>query len=651
MDDPRGLPHIPALDGLRAIAVGSVIAYHLGVRWGRGGYLGVDLFFVLSGYLITSLLVDEHRRTRAIALGAFWGRRARRLLPAIALLLITLAAYAALGGYGVDGKSLRSDGVATALYVANWHHIYAHHSYFEQFRAASPLSHTWSLAVEEQFYLLWPPILLAAFAAGKGGGRRRSIVVAAALASASIALMALHFHPGIDPTRVYEGTDTRAFEPLMGAVLALVLAGRREASPRRRAYQPIGTLLGTAAFGVFLFWVATAGGPPDWMFRGGMVAVAAVVAAVIAVLTGPRPGMLGRVLSLPPVRYIGRISYGLYLWHWPVFVATAAIGLSGVALALNRVVMTLVLAVLSFHLVEQPIRRGRLAPRRAGAAIAGAAVVSVTTLSLVPLVMPAGATEASGSPRPLSPPTLVAPLAAGATMPASSVSPNVTSALPLPPTSVLVVGDSTALSLFPALEARAAASNLDVHDGAGLGCTIVGNFTADNVYGPRRHVLPLPGCNWEAKWPPLIDRYQPRLVLLLFGPWDTADHLVDGQWLAVGTPAWRSYYLTRLSQMVDLLRTDGATVVIATDPQYHHDPTAEEPNPRFSDPTRVAALNEVLRTMATSRPGIALLDLADSVTLGDLGDGVHFSDPGALRVAASVDPELAGLGAVRRAGS
>src|SRR5579871_5628007 len=316
MDDHPGLPYNPALDGLRAIAVGSVIAYHLGLSWAGGGYLGVDLFFVLSGYLITSLLVDEHRRTQAIALTKFWGRRARRLLPALALLLITLALYVAVSGHGVNANSFRGDAAATAFYVANWHFIYAHHSYFQQFGAASPLSHTWSLAIEEQFYLLWPPLLLGALTTGAAGvaggarrGMRRALLLAAALAVASAVLMAIHFHTSVDPTRVYEGTDTRAFEPLIGALLALLLA-RRKTSPRAERGHPLfATATGTAALGLFLFWVGTAGGPPAWMFRGGMVAVAVLVAVVIWAVSKPRAGILAGLLSMRPLRYVGRISY------------------------------------------------------------------------------------------------------------------------------------------------------------------------------------------------------------------------------------------------------------------------------------------------------------------------------------------------------
>jgi peptidoglycan/LPS O-acetylase OafA/YrhL len=614
-----------------------VIAYHLQLSWAGGGYLGVDLFFVLSGYLITSLLLDEHRRTQAIALTAFWGRRARRLLPALALLLITLALYVAVSGHGIDAKSFRGDAVATAFYAANWHFIYAHHSYFQQFGAASPLSHTWSLAIEEQFYLLWPPILLAVLAAGAGVARRRSrgaLMLAVTLATASAVLMAVHFHTNIDPTRVYEGTDTRAFEPLIGAVLAIVLA-RRNASPRETvANRAVATIAGTAALGLFLFWVATASGPPAWMFRGGMVAVALLVAVVIWAVTGPGSGILGAALSYRPLRYVGRISYGLYLWHWPILVVTADLGLSGLGLTAVRLALTFGLAALSYHLVEQPIRRGQWAFPRYGVAMAGVAAVSVASLSILPIVSPAGATGTIPAAA-ASAPTIVAP---------ATVTPTTTAvSQPAVPTSVLVVGDSTALSLWPGLVAEATPSNLVIHNGAGLGCSIVGDYTADNVYGPRRSDVPLAGCNWQRNWPPLIDRFQPRVVVLLFGPWDTADHLVGGQWLLVGTPAWRSYYMTHLSQMVDVLAAHGATVVIGTDPQYHHDPTVDEPNPSFSDPVRVDALNAVYQSFAASRPGVAILDLHDSVTLADLADGVHFSVMGRLRVAVTVDPELARL--------
>ncbi len=214
---PR-LPYIPALDGLRAIAVLAVLVYHSGVRWLPGGFLGVEVFFVLSGYLITSLLVSEYRETGRIDLKSFWIRRARRLLPALFLLLLATLTYAVIF-LPQQVTQLRSDAVAAALYVTNWWLIFDHKSYFEEMGRPSLLKHLWSLAVEEQFYLIWPPL----FALGISRLRERKMILGVlGAAGLSTVLMAILFQPGVDPSRIYYGTDTRAAELLIGAALAFV---------------------------------------------------------------------------------------------------------------------------------------------------------------------------------------------------------------------------------------------------------------------------------------------------------------------------------------------------------------------------------------------------------------------------------------------
>ena len=219
--------HLPALNGLRGLAVMGVVAYHLQLGWAQGGYLGVDLFFVLSGFLITTLLLEEWVGAGRINLVAFWGRRARRLLPALFLVVAALALYlicnARFGGPGANGlidlSGLRGDAIATLLYVNNWHLIFAHQSYFAQFSTPSPLQHTWSLAIEEQFYLVWPLLLLVLLRYGRRGWRRVGVTVTVALGVGSSVLMAVLFHLGVDPSRIYDGTDTRLFDLMAGATI------------------------------------------------------------------------------------------------------------------------------------------------------------------------------------------------------------------------------------------------------------------------------------------------------------------------------------------------------------------------------------------------------------------------------------------------
>ena len=283
--------HLPALNGLRGVAVIGVVAYHLQLGWAKGGYLGVDLFFVLSGFLITTLLLEEWVGSGRISLAAFWGRRARRLLPALFLVVAALALYlvcnAVFGGPGANGlidlSGLRGDAIATLLYVNNWHLIYAHQSYFAQFSTPSPLQHTWSLAIEEQFYLVWPLVLLVLLRYGRRGWRRVGVTVTVALGVGSSILMAVLFHPGVDPSRLYYGTDTRLFDLMAGATLAFLAASRGQPGARaRRTLHWVGPV---AAVVLAVFWVraGTSGGlPTNFMFEGGFLLCAALAGLIVA---------------------------------------------------------------------------------------------------------------------------------------------------------------------------------------------------------------------------------------------------------------------------------------------------------------------------------------------------------------------------------
>ncbi|HWE70266.1 MAG TPA: acyltransferase [Acidimicrobiales bacterium] len=365
-----GHRYIPSLDGLRALAVAGVIAYHFNFHWANGGYLGVDFFFVLSGFLITSLLVGEWGTTRSIGLRSFWARRAKRLLPAVLVLLLVLTLYDWAGGPNISAASFRPDAIATLFYYANWHLIFSHQSYFAQFAVPSPLKHTWSLAIEEQFYLVWPVAVLMMFRwakrrrppGGDGFPRRLALVITTVLAVASAVEMAVLFRQGADPSRIYYGTDTRGFELFIGAILAIVLTGRPDHSPTvRRALHAAGA---AAAVALGFFWVTAGddqGNPSAWMYRGGLVVAGILAAVVIASVTQPDSGPLGGVLAIRPLRWVGRVSYGLYLWHWPVYVLMTDIttGLGGAALLAARLSATVFATSVSYYLIERPIRRYR----------------------------------------------------------------------------------------------------------------------------------------------------------------------------------------------------------------------------------------------------------------------------------------------------
>jgi peptidoglycan/LPS O-acetylase OafA/YrhL len=357
------------------------MAFHLGFGWASGGFLGVDLFFVLSGFLITSLLIEERCFTDRIRLGAFWGRRARRLLPALFLVVLAIAVFVVIMGRTSApslgaAKSLsvlRGDALSTLFYFANWHTIFVS-------QLLSPLSHTWSLAIEEQFYLVWPIFIVILFKTCPRRWRRVGLGLCVVGALASATEMAVLIHPnnsGFD--RIYYGTDTRAFALLAGAAVAMVAANRPQPGPKVRSLLHVVSPF--AGLCVVVCWM-TAAQHSGWLFRGGFLVYALLVAVVIADVRQFEPGRLARLLSFRSLCWIGTISYGLYLWHWPIifYLNETRTGLSGVGLALTRVAVTFVVATASYYLVERPIRQRRFSAVGGGLLVAGGALVSIAVV-------------------------------------------------------------------------------------------------------------------------------------------------------------------------------------------------------------------------------------------------------------------------------
>ncbi|MGE5697727.1 MAG: acyltransferase family protein, partial [Candidatus Sericytochromatia bacterium] len=396
---PRRRAGIPALDGVRAIAVALVLLSHGGIPGVAGGFIGVDMFFVLSGFLITSLLLDELDFTGRIDLLAFWRRRAKRLLPALVLMVLAVAAVSAL--FPPDAVArLRDDAVAAFAWIANWSFIGRQTDYFIEGGTPSPLQHTWSLGVEEQYYFLWPLLLLAVAAVLAAVARRRQrllmqntvhlavfgLAAAGAVASvvASVVLVS-----DVALNRVYFGTDTRAQALLIGAAASALLVRRWPSltagtfaipSPSARWAARVLPVLGLTGLAVGAH--SASGSVGD--FRHGMLLLVALASvAVIAPVALDQEGFVARMLSAKPLVWLGMISYGVYLWHWPVFLLLNGqrTGWSGLPLFVLRSAVTVLLAFASWRLVEQPIRRWRpvrvpLLPL-AGATVATAIAVTV----------------------------------------------------------------------------------------------------------------------------------------------------------------------------------------------------------------------------------------------------------------------------------
>jgi peptidoglycan/LPS O-acetylase OafA/YrhL len=348
-------PYLPGIDALRALAVLAVFFYHARVAWMPGGFLGVDLFFVISGYLITSLLLREFRANGHVRLSRFWLRRAQRLLPAVGVLIaVTMVVAAIVEPDRID--SLRGDAVASLAYFANWHFVFSDNSYFEQFQRPSLFTHLWSLSVEEQFYLFWPLV----FAAGmKLFGRTKLLLGVLAGAVGSMALAWVLFQPGADASRVYYGTDTHAAGLLAGVALALVW------SPVQLRRHPSGRLVGPLLDGVGVlalsYVVLCFLRVHDYdlgLWHGGYLTLAIVTAVLIAALAHPA-ARLGGALGSRPAVWLGLRSYSFYLWHWPVLALTRP----GLDVSLPRGVLiplqllaVLALADLSYRFVELPFR-------------------------------------------------------------------------------------------------------------------------------------------------------------------------------------------------------------------------------------------------------------------------------------------------------
>jgi peptidoglycan/LPS O-acetylase OafA/YrhL len=353
---PRRLPYVAALDGVRALAVAGVVLYHAGVAWVPGGFLGVDVFFVLSGFLITSLLLAERRATGSIDLRAFWIRRARRLLPA-AFLVIAVSVLVVAAFVPADLGPTRADAVASFAYANNWAQLLTEHSYFVAFERPSLLQHLWSLAVEEQFYLLWP-LALGALLSWLGARRTVAVTLAAALASAL--LMAALFSPGDDPSRVYYGTDTHASGLLVGALLAFLWPLGRMRRPRRASAVTVLDIAAVAGLAGVVAAMVSWTDYESWVYRGGLVVLALSTALLIAAVTHPAC-RAGAWLGAGPLRWIGERSYGIYLWHWPVMALTrpgADLDWPRPLLVLGQVGLTIALAAASYRWVERPFRTG-----------------------------------------------------------------------------------------------------------------------------------------------------------------------------------------------------------------------------------------------------------------------------------------------------
>jgi peptidoglycan/LPS O-acetylase OafA/YrhL len=656
-----GSTRILGLDGLRAVAVALVLGFHFGVRWLGGGFVGVDVFFVLSGYLITGLLLSEFARRDRIGLGAFWLRRARRLLPALLLVVVAVIVMVRFAEPAGAFPDMRSASLAALFYLSNWWQIGASGNYFAATGAVSPLTHTWSLAVEEQFYLVWPLVVLAVlhWSSGFVRGVRTVLAVAVVGVVASATEMALLFRPGANATRVYFGTDTHAQSVLVGAALACVLTlierRRGLAGMDPEARTPVArrwlTAGGVTGLVVLVLAARVLSGSSSLTYRGGFVIVSlAAAAVVVAVVTVPHGGP-SRVLSMRALVWLGTISYGIYLWHFPVFVYLDAgrTGTRGPLLLAVRTVATVAVAAASFYLVERPVIEGRF--WRSTRAAAPALVALAVTVAIVVAGTTAGATAAS----PGGGAGLVGAPATAAEWQAVHLTSFGGADGRL---KVLVVGDSLALTVAVGMAPYARSYGIDLGGRSHTGCgvAVVLPLADHGVVGD-----PFGNCpTWPTWWADDVAELHPQVVALVTGFWEVVDRWYQGRWQHLGDPAFDAYETAQLERAVSILSSGGAKVALFTAPYFR---TGEQPDgdPWPQDATaRVDRLNQLLVQVAARHPGTvtviplhALLDPGGRFTwtIGGKvvrqGDGVHTTLAGGAYLAPRILPLLAALGPQR----
>ena len=365
----------PALDGLRTVAVYAVLLFHTGAAWAAGGFIGVDLFFVLSGFLVTGVLLSEIDRTGSLRLGRFYSRRVRRLLPAAAVAIVATCVAFVLIAPVTERISLIADGQRSLLYVANWHFLSQTGDYFASDTDQSPFLHFWSLAIEEQYYLAFPLLLLLLTRLGRRwtGG----VLVASMLASVAAQLVWAQ----VDPTHAYYGTDARIYQPLAGSLLAFWVFGRRERAPGRRWGRP-------AVLALAAFLLLASGLVPLSASTRGLLATGAAITVVWGVVMA-EGGWLARLLSHRVPVYLGQVSYGTYLWHWPVIrLIEETVTVQPVVVAVITVPVSTGLAALSARYVELPIRRSAYLDRFSWTpAVVGVAASAVLAVTVVPGVL------------------------------------------------------------------------------------------------------------------------------------------------------------------------------------------------------------------------------------------------------------------------
>ena len=692
----RGMGYQPALDGLRALSVALVILYHAGVvhnstlptgvpkPWFfNGGFLGVEVFFVVSGYLITTLLFEERERTGTVSLRKFWGRRFRRLIPALWVMIVVASVWAMVWGRAYL-SDLRHDIPFAISYTSNFQQLFRKVSYFEG--VPHLLRHLWSLAVEEHFYLLFPPLLMLVLRRRTAGRRTLLwLVVPAALASV-IGLIAVWQRPferlgdtgtQLDDLRqnwAYLSTLTRVGGILIGVALAAVWSPwskQRVGEPARRSTRA--DVLGLLAVVAIVAVSLVLSNESSLLYRGGLTLVSLLSAVAIGTSVHPGARVMRALFGNKAMAAIGRRSYGLYIWHWPIFVGPLGGRATWVRVVIG-IPATFVVSELCYRLVETPVRTGWLLPRLrrhawttavVSCVAVGALAIGVVTINpanhgsfddqSAGEVLPDDTVEPAISdsiPTPVdtAPPstsTPAVPNTDGASAPTSAPAPTTT--LPALPRRVIAVGDSTA-GAFARNVPRGIRKTFRFVDGQLSGCSINDRGVAVGVHKTGRDFRICK--NWANRWATKATKAAAEIAIVVIGAWDVFDIDYGKNTVVFASPEFDATFKSNLRRGIDLLLATGAKVALLEVPCYRPHFTGGPGTfefPERGDDTRTRHLNELLRDVAQADPANVTFITGPQVWCTDEKvaknwylryDGVHYTPQGSAIVYEAIKDQL-----------
>ncbi len=681
--------HVPALDGYRGLGLIGMLCYHAGAHWAQGAIFTISTFFTLSGFLITTLLINERSTKGLVDIKQFWIRRFRRLLPAAVVVLGFIVLFGVTFADETQRASLRGDLFAALGYVANWRFVFSGTAYLNSVSTPSPVLHFWSLAIEEQFYLVFPLIVIALVGRRKRHASRgvddhtfrlRLGIGLAALTAMSIAIP---FVVSMSQDRVYLGTDTRAAEILMGCLLAVLMSGHRLGDPMpdgpiRRTLTVIGPI--ALVGGVFL-WVSTPK-TAAWIYEGGF-AMYSVLSCVLVAASLDARNPVGIVFSRKVLVWLGQRSYGIYLIHFPLFMVinSSRTGLSFWPLLAVRVACSVGLAALSYTYLEEPLRRGRpvlgqplwkLAPAFMVIVVVAAVLtttnVSTGTLQTVsanPDALRIGSTGAVDQ-TPVVPADGAAQGATAVVTPTTTEVPSVETTTSLAPPGglipkpirkparklrMLIVGDSSALFLGFALDGWNGTHKIfDIADYGLMGCGLVTGGT--EVAGGVERGFDPSCAQWKTKWAAALVESKPDLIVMAGSFHDVTDRRLtaDGPLEHIGEPAYDARLLATYRELVDLMSSPGVPILWLDNPpvregQNHPD---QDVNTPANDPQRMIQANQLVAKVAAERPLVHVVPYASFFLTWPGGpldpklrqDGLHVDYDGRAIVSGWLGPEL-----------